>query len=147
MKFTVAGSKIICGRKDNTVQAADQYRQVVTFDAHVRTVPPHVAAKLVSGEILELENFLADRKRIQSNPTETNMLEALPKLLAESTKVLHSVDELNGSLYERLRSSLANMTEELKGIRHRPNGREIPIQGMRESEALKERLEDIKQDL
>jgi hypothetical protein len=147
MKFTVAGSKIICGRKDNTVQAAEQYRQVVTFDAHVRTVPPHVAAKLVSGEILELENFLADRKRIQSNPTETNMLEALPKLLVESTKVLHSVDELNGSLYERLRSSLANMTEELKGIRHRPNGREIPIQGMRESEALKERLEDIKQDL
>ncbi len=147
MKFTVAGSKIICGRKDNTVQAADQYRQVVTFDAHVRTVPPHVAAKLVSGEILELENFLADRKRIQSNPTETNMLEALPELLAESTKVLHSVDELNGSLYERLRSSLANMTEELKGIRHRPNGRETRIQGMRESEALKERLEDIKQDL
>ena len=147
MKFTVAGSKIICSRKDNTVEGADQYRQVVTFDAHVKIVPPHVAAKLVQSEIVELEHFLADRKRIQSNPTEANMLEALPELLAQSTKILHSIDELNGSLHERLCSSLANMTETLQSIKRSPKERVTPIRGMRESEALKERLEDIKQDL
>ena len=147
MKFTVAGSKIICSRKDNTLEGADRCRQVVAFDAHLKIVPPHVAAKLIQSEIVELEHFLADRKRIQSNPTEAKMLEALPELLAESTKVLHSVDELNDSLYERLHSSLAKMTEALQSVRHRPKGRVTPIRGMRESEALKERLEDIKQDL
>jgi len=147
MKFTVAGSKIICSRKDNTVEGADQYRQVVSFDAHVKTVPPHVATKLTQSEIVELEHFLADRKRIQTNPTEANMLEALPELLAESTKVLQSIDEIDGASYQRLQSSLANMAEALQSVRHRPKGRVTPIRGMRESEALKERLEDIKQDL
>ena len=80
MKFTVAGNKIICSRD------ADNPIQVVVFDAHLESVPPHVAAKLTRREIEELDHFLSDRKRIQSNPTEANMLEALPKLLAESTK-------------------------------------------------------------
>ena len=81
MRFTVAGNKVICSRLDKTVEGEDKYRQVVGFDAHLDEVPPHVAARLTQGEIEELEHFLADRKRIQGNPAEVNMLEVLPELI------------------------------------------------------------------
>ena len=147
MKFTVAGNQIICTRDDKTVDGADRLRQVVAFDAHLESVPPHVAAKLTWSEIAELDHFLADRKRIQSNPTEVNMLEALPKLLAESTETVKLANDLDSSLHQRLCSSVAGLTEALQSVRPRSNGRVTLIRSMRESEALKERLEDIKQNL
>jgi hypothetical protein len=130
------------------VEDVDKFRQVVAFDSHLETVPPHVAAKLTQSEIVELEHFLLDRKRIQANPTEANMLEALPELLAESTDVLNSVDELNESMYQKLCLSVASLTEALQSVKPRSKGRAVtPIRSMRESEVLKERLENIKQDL
>jgi hypothetical protein len=147
MKFTVAGNKIICSRNSNTAENANNFRQIVAFDAHLESVPPHVAAKLTKREILELEHFLDDRKRIQASPTKDNMLEALPNLLAETSDALSSVDELDRPLYLRLCSSVADLTAALQSVRPRSKGRVTPIRGMRESEALKERLEDIRQNL
>lgn len=148
MNFTVAGNKIICSRKHKTARNADNFRQIVAFDAHLELVPPHVAAKLTKHEVEELEHFLQDRKRIQANPTEANLLEALPNLLAESAQALLSADELDRPLYLRLCSSVTSLTEALQSVRPRSKGRVTPIrQGMRESEALKERLEDIRQNL
>jgi hypothetical protein len=68
MKFTIAGSRIICSRKDNTANAKDAYRRVVEFDAHVESVPPHVAARLTSGELEHLKEFMADRQRRKGGP-------------------------------------------------------------------------------
>lgn len=147
MKFTVAGSKITCSRIDNTVERGDRYRRVVDFDAHVDMVPPHVAARLTQSEIEELEKFLADRKRIQSNSAEVNMLEALPELLDEATDILKSADQLNETTYRRLYSSIAQLIQTLDNVKPRRKGQVTPIRTMRKSEALKEKLENIKQDL
>lgn len=147
MRFTVAGSKIICSRIDNTVESDDRYRPVVEFDAHLDVVPPHVAAKLIPSEIEELEHFLADRKRIQANPAEVNMLEALPELLDEATDILGSIDRLNESMYRKLHSSIARLRRTLDDVKPGDNGQVTLVRTMRKSEALKEKLENIKQDI
>jgi hypothetical protein len=147
MRFTVAGSKIICSRIDNTVERADWYRPVVEFDAHLDAVAPHVAAKLTPREIEELEHFLADRKRIQANPADVNMLEALPELLDEATDILDSADRLNETMYRRLCSSVARLRRTLEDVKPDPKEQVTPVRTMRKSEALKEKLENIKQDL
>jgi hypothetical protein len=147
MKFTVAGSKIICSRVDRTSEGADTYRRVVQFDAHVDSIPPHVAARLTQGEMDELKQFLADRRRIQANPAEKNMLEALPGMLDEATEVLESVDSINKTMYRQLATSIKRLTTALESIKPRSSGRITLVRKMRDSEALKERLENIKQKL
>lgn len=147
MKFTVAGSKITCSRIDNTVDDGTQYRCVAVFDAHVDTVPPHVAAKLTAGEIKELKGFLSDRKRIQANPAERNMLEALPELLRDATEILKSVDRLNRTMYRTLANSIDDLSRALESVKPGSNSYLTPIKNMRESEALKEQLETIKKRL
>lgn len=150
MKFTVAGSRIICSRADNTVEDDGAYRHVVEFDAHVDSVPPHVAARLTSCEADQLKAFIADRKRIQANPIEKNMLEALPDLLGEATEILDSVDEVNGTMYEKLSKSIAELSKCLENVRPAAlgnKGKPTPLKGMRDSEAQKERLQNIKQEL
>jgi hypothetical protein len=144
MKFTVAGSRIICSRKDNTVADEDAYRCVVEFDAHVESVPPHVSAKLISSEIEELKEFMADRKRIQANPTEKNMLEALPDLLQEATDILNSVERVNETMYNNLSAAIARMSCALDNVKPVSRGEPTPVNSMRSSDAQKERLANIK---
>jgi hypothetical protein len=147
MKFEVAGSKIICSRIDTTVEDDTKYRPVVEFDAHLDEVAPHVAAKLTQGEIAELERYLADRRRIRANPTQVNMLEILPELIGEATEILKSVDRLNQTMYRQLHSSVARLADALDNVKPRHKGKVTPIRQMGETEALKERLENIKRDL
>jgi hypothetical protein len=149
MKFTIAGSKIICSRIDQTVEGSDRYRNVVDFDSQVDSVPPHVAAKLTRSEIRALEGFLEDRKRIKADPLEINMLEALPELIEEVTQGLRSADRLNEDLYERLTAAVEGLTEDRGTVspEKRPGEDEGPIRAMRPMEILKERLGHIKQDL
>jgi hypothetical protein len=149
MKFTIAGSKIICSRIDQTVEGRDRYRDVVDFDSQVHSVPPHVAAKLTRREIRELERFLEDRKRIKADPLEINMLEALPELIGEVTAVLRSADQLNEDLYARLTRAVDGLAEELGTVspRKSADNNVTPLRGMRPTDILKERLGHIKQDL
>ncbi|MDX1507942.1 MAG: hypothetical protein R3358_06660 [Woeseiaceae bacterium] len=147
MRFTVAGNKVICSRTDNTVEGENKYRQVVEFDAHLDEVPPHVAARLTQGEIEELQEFLEDRKRIQAKPAEVNMLEVLPELIEEATQILHAVNRLNETMYRRLRKSIAEMVDALDNVKPQRNGKASRGHTMRDSEARKERLENIKKNL
>jgi hypothetical protein len=147
MKFSVAGSKIVCSRVDNTAEGTDTYRRVAQFDAHLDAIPPHVAARLTQGEIDELEQFLVDRKRIQANPAEKNMLEALPVLLQEAVEALESVDGINKSMHKQLTTSINRLQAALSRVNPQSQGCRTPVKKMRESEALKERLENIKQEL
>ena len=88
MKFTVAGNKIICSRDENSGDRKQRHRRVVDFDAHVESVPPHVAARLRPREIRELKQFLAERQNIRDSSPEINMLEVLPDLIDEVSGVL-----------------------------------------------------------
>ena len=143
MRFKVAGSRIICSRKDNTSANDDTYRRVVEFDAHLNSIPPHVEAKLTQGEYRQLEEFLADRKRIQGNPATLNMLEALPDLIEETVGILDSVDQLNEVMYRRLCQSLSTLTDALQDVKPRNSGKLTSLRNMQESEALKERLKNL----
>lgn len=147
MKFTVAGNKIVCSRKDNTVKSDDAYRRVVEFDCHVEGIPAHVSARLTTSEIKQLKEFLADRKRIQANPAEKNMLEALPGLLRESTEILNSVDRVNKTMYKQLSTSIKQLMEALNNVKPTVTRSPTRVNRMRNSEAQKERLEKIKQEI
>jgi len=147
MNFTVAGNRIICSRKDNTVADEDAYRRVVEFDAQVDTVPPHVAARLTTGETEDLKAFITDRQRIQANPTEKNMLEVLPGLLQEAADVLDAVESINKTMYETLFASIARLSGALDNVKPVARYESTPVNRMRISEAQKERLENIKKEL
>jgi hypothetical protein len=144
MKFTVAGNKVICSRIDNTVPDQESYRRVVEFDAQVESIPPHVVARLTSREVEELKAFINDRKRIEANPAEQNMLEALPGLLREAKEVLSSVESINKDTYEKLFASVAELGEALDSVRPSDQGQSTPVENMRHSEAQKTRLDGIK---
>lgn len=146
MKFTVAGSRIICSRMDNTIADENVYRHVVEFDAHVKSIPPHVSAKLVSSEVEQLREFMADRRRIQANPAVVNVLEALPGLLDKATEALSSVERVNKTMYDRLAAAVAKTSLALDRVKPVPQGEPTPVKNMRFSEAQKERLRNIKQD-
>lgn len=147
MKFSVEGSRIVCRRRDNTIEGPDRYRQVVEFDAHVDGVPPHVSARLTAGEIQELRAFLADRRRIKANPAEKNMLEALPGLIEEAVAVVDSVDEVNVALYESLAGAIQRLRTSLGRVR--PSGMDgtTTVRNMKDKEAQKERLDQIRRHI
>lgn len=147
MKFTVAGSRIICRRKDNTIADEEVYRHVVEFDSQLESAPPHVLAKLIGSEIEQLNEFMADRKRIQANPAVKNMLEALPGLLEEATDILDSVERVNETMYDKLSAAITKMGSALDNVKPVSRGEPTPVNRMGESEAQKERLENIKREL
>ena len=144
MKFTVVGNKIICSRNENAVEGDDSFRRVVEFDAHLDTVPPHVLGALTESEIAELESFFVDRERIQANPANKNLLEALPGLLREATDILQSVEHVNRAIFDQLTASIAEINVALEHVETVSDGSPTATESMRESEAQKERLEDIK---
>ena len=144
MKFTVCGSRIVCSRKDRAAADDDVYTIVVEFDAHLQTVPTHVAARLTNGEVAQLKAFMTERQRIQGKPAERNLLEALPGLLEDATDILEQVEQVNDETYRSLSVSIGELNDALRRVKpaHRDNA--APIKNMRKSEAQKERLENIK---
>lgn len=117
MKIEVAGSRIICSRPDNTVADGEAYRRVVAFDLHAPSVPRHVSKKLISSEIAQLHEFMADRRQIQADPGVKNMLETLPGTLREATGVLQSVNRVNNTMYKELADEIAIMQRALDDAR------------------------------
>ena len=147
MKFTASGSKVICSRRDNTVENVEAYKRVVGFDVHVNSVPPHVAGRLTTGEVKELKGFIAERNRIQANSTEANLLEALPELLQEATVALNAVASVNETMYRNLTTSLEELGSALGRVEPVSRHESPPAKRMSHSEAQKERLENIRSDL
>jgi hypothetical protein len=147
VRFRVAGSKIICSRKDSSIENDEAYKRVVEFDAQVDSVPPHVAARLATCEVEELQCFFAERERIQAGSVEKNLLEALPGLLKESTDILNAAISVNETTYRELSASIRKLRGALNNIKPVSRGELQPLKGMAGSEAQKERLENIKRDL
>jgi hypothetical protein len=144
MKFTVAGNRIICSRKDNTVANAAAYRHAVMFDAQVESVPPHVSAKLVTGEIEQLNDFMADRKRCQENSAVKNLLETIPGLLGEAADILNSVERVNPGIYGELSEAIKITSRALDSVKPESRGEPAAVNNMRYSEAQKARLVNIR---
>ena len=144
MQFTVCGSRIICSRKDRSAADDDVYKFVVEFDAHLHTVPMHVAARLTSNEVAQLEAFMAERQRIQANPAERNLLEVLPGLLEDASDILGNVKRVDNVTYHNLSASTQKLNAALRRVKRASRDDSAPTKNMRRSEAQKERLENIK---
>ena len=147
MKFTVSGSQITCSRKNGSVENEDSYRKIVSFDAHLDTVAAHVAARLTPLETNQLEEFLADRRRIHTNPTEQNILEVLPGLLEVATGILESGDSVNDAVYKQLSDSVSTFSEAMEKVDIVSGGGPAALKRMRGSQAQSERLRDIMKGL
>ena len=145
MKFTVCGSRIICSRKDRSAAADDVYKFVVEFDAHLDTVPTHVAARLTGNEVVQLEAFMAERQRIQANPAERNLLEVLPGLLEDASSILRNFEKVDNVTYHNLSASTEKFNDALRCVKRASRDDSVRTKNMRRSEAQKERLENIKQ--
>lgn len=117
MRITIDGSAIVCSRLDNTLEEDGIYRQVVEFDARVDSVPPSVAARLTSGEVLQLEEFLAERRRTPDNTAEMELLETLPGTLRDAIAVVNSVHEIDEAAYEELSRTLADLVIALENAK------------------------------
>lgn len=124
MRIAVAGSAIVCSRVDNTLEDDNTYRHVVEFDAHVDSVPEHVTDRLTSGEILQLEEFLADRRRMPVNTDDHNLLEVLPGSLREAIAIIESMDEtseaMHSAMYEELSRTTADLALALEKVKPLP---------------------------
>lgn len=147
MRFTVAGSKIICSRKDNTADDDETYKRVVEFDAQLGAMPPHVATRLATCEVEELNRFFDERERIQADSVEKNLLEALPGMVQESTDILDAATSVDETTYKELSASIRKLRDALDNVKPVSSGEPQPVKGMRDSEAQKERLENIRQIL
>lgn len=147
MKFTVVGSRIICARKNNPQVDADGYRYIAEFDAHVTSVPPHVAAKLTAAEVIELAEFLQEREQLQQDTPQRTMIDALPGLLLNGVEVLDDVDELNADTYRRLDDTVTRLRKALQGVTPVSHSTPAALRRMRQADAQKERLERLKQEL
>lgn len=147
MRIKVAGSKIICCRVDNTVEGAKSYRRVAEFDAHLEAIPPHVVPRLTTAEIGELESFLSERQKIQASSSEVNMLEALLEMIEEVSAFLQSADRLNETMHRRLSAAITDLIKSLDNVKPETDQQDSPIRKMERTEALKERLDNIRRDL
>ncbi len=146
MEFSFEGNKVVCSRlceKDGGSALHD----VVEFDAHVDTVPAHVAARLSASETRELELFLADKRRLQAKSDHRVILEALPGLIDRVRGVLDSTCQIDKSLHEQLNEANRRLGVALSEVAIISEEFGSPLKSMGKSEALKKRLDIIKHRL
>ncbi|MGK0341630.1 MAG: hypothetical protein ACJAXW_002181 [Candidatus Azotimanducaceae bacterium] len=101
MQFSFEGSKIVCQRVQES-HKGDILIDVAQFDAQVDTVPPHVAGKLSSIEVKDLEMFQRDKVRLQAKGEHRAIIEALPALIEKARGVLISVNQIDEILHQQL---------------------------------------------
>lgn len=146
MQFSFEVSKIVCRRVQKSRQG-DVLIDVAQFDAHVDTVPPHVAGKLSSIEVKDLERFQLDKVRLQAKTEHRVILEALPTLIDKVRGVLVSVNQIDSKLHQQLTTAKDQLGTALLEVRvEQGKGRE-DAGSMSAEEALKVQLDIITRSL
>ncbi|MBY4677336.1 hypothetical protein [Marinobacterium arenosum] len=152
MKFVTEGDKVNCVRISTDPHTGKPVEAVVvSFDANVDRVAPHVAAELGPQEIAQLEQWLQERARLQAaladKPVEVAVLEALPGVLIEARQALATVDRLDGAVYSQIRETVRQLNEALDHFKQLTEGDQTVTRQMQSSEVLKQRLESIKKKI
>ncbi len=125
--------------------------EIASFDELVETVPPHVASKLSSEEIKQLELWLKEREslkeKLQEAPLEKTVVETLPALLREATNALEEIDGVDHVLYKDIKLQLSEFDNKLSKLKQLNDDDTLAQNEMNDSEVLKEQLKIIKKNL
>jgi len=152
MEFITAGETINCVRVFNDPDTGREKAQVViSFNAQVDRVAPHVAAALTRDERQQLENWLADRARLQSvleeKSIESTILETLPALMMQAVEALDTLPTVDRQTYEAIRTGVKDLTDALERAEPHTASRSVELDQMQGNEELKERLDSIRDNL
>ncbi|MFD2231985.1 hypothetical protein [Alkalimarinus sediminis] len=122
---------------------------VVSFDAQLSTIAPHVSALLSTDEINQLSAWLEERKQLQKElqdkPLGVAVLEALPGLVQEATEAVEQLEALDVSLHTQIEQSLRLFRTALnKASRSEHLEESNQFDSLQDEEVLKEQLASIK---
>ncbi len=143
MKFTIDKEQIVCERR-----GADGERSViVSFDAKLDAVAPHVAAALSLDEQAQLESWFTERRMLRAKPRWLLVLEVLPAVLESGRDALEAAPQIEEGLYKEITKALDAFRSDLKQLaQKRTPGFGTQLELVEESDALKERLSVLIED-
>ncbi|WP_428034502.1 hypothetical protein [Amphritea sp.] len=152
MEFITLGETIKCVRVFNDPDTGEEQRLLVTsFHAQVDRLAPHVAAALTPDERQQLENWLADRSRLQSQLEEKSiehtLLETLPALMMQAADALDTLDTVDLKIYQAIKVSLNDLNNALQRAESHSAKSTVELNQMQDQEELKERLDVIRDSL
>lgn len=152
MEFITVGESIKCVRVFNDPDSGEEQRLVVTsFHAQVDRLAPHVAAALTQSERRQLQGWLNDRTRLQSElgekSIEHTILETLPALVWQAVDALDTLDTVDLKTYEAITASLNGLTKALERAESHTTKGSVELDQMQGREELKERLDVIRDNL
>ncbi|MBR9867062.1 MAG: hypothetical protein GYB20_08280 [Oceanospirillales bacterium] len=152
MEFITSGETVNCVRvSDDPGTGREKKQVVISFNAQVDRVAPHVAAVLTGEERQQLESWLTDRARLKSvleeKSIESTILETLPALMIQAVQALDTLPTVDRQTYEAIRVSVKDLTDALERAEPHTASRSVEFDQMQGNEELKERLDVIRDDL
>ena len=152
MDFINETGKIKCLKEIHTYgDELPKQVEIASFDELVETVPPHVAAKLSSEEIKQLELWLKEREnlkeKLQEAPLEKTVLETLPALIREAINALDEIDIIDPDLYKDIKLHLSEFDNKLNKLQQLTDDDTLDQNEMNDCEVLKEQLKTINKNL
>ena len=152
MEFITIGDTIKCVRVFNDPGTGEEKRLVVTsFHAQVDRLAPHVAAALTYSERQQLESWLSDRRRLQSEleerAIEHTLLETLPALMLQAVDALDTLETVELHTYEAIKQVQNDLAKALDRAQSHTTKRSVELDSMQDHEELKERLDVIRDSL
>lgn len=148
MKFLIDGNQINCVRNIHDEKTGKEKDEVVvSFDAHLYSIAPHVESVLNANELEQLKAWLDDKAVIQTRSREQTLLKAMPSLLEESAKALETLDEIDIEDHTNLKNALSVLNNVLNNKDILLKTEENSFKQISENEALKKQLDMIKKEL
>lgn len=143
MIFQVKNGSVECIRTySNNKQSV-----IVRFDENLKIAAPHVISKLSQGELLSLDEWLAERELIKDAPTEDNLLCLLPSLMEKAIAALDHTVSINQESYSLLLAASTKLHEKLLSVEGKVITKSSKLTAINRTEANKERIKQVKRDL
>jgi hypothetical protein len=152
MRFITNNKQIECVRNVPTGDGeSTRDCVVVSFDDNQNIIPAHVEACLTVPENKILLGWLKERalltKKLENESVEETVLDALPALLSRAQDALIRSNTLDLELHRKLKSSLQEFDNKLNLFHPLTNGSPLVMNKMQEEEVLKEKLNNIRDNL
>ncbi len=105
MRFEIDGNQVKCIRPEKN------NLEIISFDAHLNEVAPHVEALLNDNECYQLELWLRERQQVLKFSKGQVALSALPELIAEACLALDKEPEISENLFQKLDEGIKHLSK------------------------------------
>lgn len=148
MRFVIGETQVLCLRESKNPKTDETIEEEITsFDVVLDVIAPHVAALLRPEEINDLKIWLKERKKIQNEPAELQLLRTLPDMMREGAKVLNRIDNLDRPSYDNLVDAMKIFSKDLKRFDDIYKSEGSNYQSIDDDQVMKERLHSIRKDI